>query len=32
MLKLNKGHMNIIHVQMMNQQNLTQMFPLYELQ
>jgi hypothetical protein len=28
MLKLNEGHMNAIHVQMMNQQNLIKVFPL----
>jgi hypothetical protein len=28
MLKPNKDHMNVIHVHMMNQQNLIKMFPL----
>jgi hypothetical protein len=28
MLKLNEGHMNAIHVQMMNQQDLIKVFPL----
>jgi hypothetical protein len=27
-LKLDEGHMNAIHVQMMNQQDLMKMFPL----
>jgi hypothetical protein len=28
MLKLNEGHMNVIHVQMMNQQDLIKALPL----
>ncbi len=28
MLKLDEGHMNAIHVQMMNQQDLMKVFPL----
>jgi hypothetical protein len=28
MLKLNEGHMDAIHVQMMNQQDIIKMFPL----
>jgi hypothetical protein len=28
MLQLNEGHMNVIHVQMMNQQDLIKTFPL----
>jgi hypothetical protein len=28
MLKPNKDHMNVIHVQMMNQQDLIKLFPL----
>jgi hypothetical protein len=28
MLKLNEGHMNVIHVQMMNQQDFKKVFPL----
>jgi hypothetical protein len=28
MLKRNKDHMNVIHVHMMNQQNLIKLFPL----
>jgi hypothetical protein len=27
-LKLDEGHMNVIHVQMMNQQDLIKVFPL----